>query len=49
MTVPNGRLLLVNGASPQSNSNPNMGWIVQKFGGTSVGKFAEKIAEDVIG
>jgi len=25
-----------------------MGWIVQKFGGTSVGKFAEKIAEDVI-
>jgi aspartate kinase len=26
-----------------------MGWIVQKFGGTSVGKFAEKIAEDVVG
>ena len=23
-------------------------WIVQKFGGTSVGKFAAKIAEDVV-
>ena len=48
MTIPN-RPLLVNGASPQSNSDPNIGWIVQKFGGTSVGKFAEKIAEDVVG
>jgi hypothetical protein len=24
------------------------GWIVQKFGGTSVGKFAVNIAEDII-
>jgi len=24
------------------------GWIVQKFGGTSVGKFPDKIAEDII-
>ncbi|KAL0631786.1 Aspartokinase [Maublancomyces gigas] len=24
------------------------GWIIQKFGGTSVGKFADKIAEDVV-
>lgn len=24
------------------------GWVVQKFGGTSVGKFADKIAEDVV-
>jgi aspartate kinase len=43
---------LLNGTPPlngylQSNSK-EMGWIVQKFGGTSVGKFAEKIAEDVV-
>lgn len=24
------------------------GWIVQKFGGTSVGKFPDKIADDII-
>jgi hypothetical protein len=24
------------------------GWIVQKFGGTSVGKFAVNIAEDIV-
>lgn len=23
-------------------------WVVQKFGGTSVGKFADKIAEDLV-
>ena len=34
--------------SLQGNSS-EMGWIVQKFGGTSVGKFAAKIAEDVVG
>jgi len=42
---------LVNGTaklSLQTNSF-EMGWIVQKFGGTSVGKFATKIAEDVVG
>jgi hypothetical protein len=39
---------LVNGAL-HSNSTADIGWIVQKFGGTSVGKFAEKIAEDVVG
>ena len=39
---------LVNGTF-HSNSNADMGWIVQKFGGTSVGKFAEQIAEDVVG
>lgn len=27
---------------------PTGGWIVQKFGGTSVGKFPIKIAEDII-
>ncbi|CAN8095798.1 unnamed protein product [Discula destructiva] len=30
-----------------SNDSPN-GWIVQKFGGTSVGKFPEKIADDIV-
>ena len=24
------------------------GWVVQKFGGTSVGKFPDKIAEDIV-
>lgn len=29
--------------------NPSThGWIVQKFGGTSVGKFPDKIAEDIV-
>ncbi|EWC46833.1 putative aspartokinase [Drechslerella stenobrocha 248] len=30
---------------------PNLataGWVIQKFGGTSVGKFAEKIAEEIV-
>jgi aspartate kinase len=42
----NGRPL-VNGVL-HGNSKGDIGWIVQKFGGTSVGKFAEKIAEDVV-
>ncbi|RYO77219.1 hypothetical protein DL762_009403 [Monosporascus cannonballus] len=29
------------------NSSAN-GWIIQKFGGTSVGKFPDKIAEDIV-
>lgn len=37
-----------NGVLRDDDSSPDMGWIVQKFGGTSVGKFAEKIAEDVV-
>jgi aspartate kinase len=45
---PNG-VPLVNGVPLQRNLNGDNGWIVQKFGGTSVGKFAEKIAEDVLG
>jgi aspartate kinase len=24
------------------------GWIIQKFGGTSIGKFAAKIADDIV-
>ncbi|KAH8664291.1 aspartate kinase [Xylariales sp. PMI_506] len=30
-----------------TNSSPN-GWVVQKFGGTSVGKFPDNIAEDIV-
>jgi len=45
---PNG-LPAVNGVPLQRNLNVDNGWIVQKFGGTSVGKFAEKIAQDVVG
>jgi aspartate kinase len=44
---------------PLSVNNPEMarallknhgdrGWVVQKFGGTSVGKFPDKIAEDIV-
>jgi aspartate kinase len=29
-------------------SSFNPGWIVQKFGGTSVGKFSEKITDDIV-
>lgn len=35
------------GSTLFKNSSPN-GWIVQKFGGTSVGKFPDKIAEDIV-
>ncbi|KAF4120190.1 aspartate kinase [Geosmithia morbida] len=29
-------------------NSPELGWVVQKFGGTSVGKFPEKIARDIV-
>lgn len=29
-------------------NDPNLPWVVQKFGGTSVGKFLENIADQVI-
>jgi aspartate kinase len=32
----------------QNVSDPDSKWLVQKFGGTSVGKFAIKIAEEVV-
>jgi hypothetical protein len=38
---------VVNGVL-RGNTDEQLGWIVQKFGGTSVGKFADKIAEDVV-
>jgi aspartate kinase len=35
---------------PQSRwkNDSEAGWVVQKFGGTSVGKFAVNIAEDIV-
>ncbi|CAG7847746.1 Probable aspartokinase; AltName: Full=Aspartate kinase [Serendipita indica DSM 11827] len=32
----------------QNSTDPDTSWVVQKFGGTSVGKFAIKIAEDAV-
>ncbi|EUC55184.1 aspartokinase [Rhizoctonia solani AG-3 Rhs1AP] len=32
----------------QNPDSPNARWVIQKFGGTSVGKFAAKIAEQVV-
>ncbi|KAG8809289.1 Aspartokinase, partial [Serendipita sp. 400] len=32
----------------QNSTDPDTPWVVQKFGGTSVGKFAIKIAEDAV-
>jgi aspartate kinase len=32
----------------QNSDSPNARWVIQKFGGTSVGKFAAKIAEEVV-
>lgn len=29
-------------------NDPSLGWVVQKFGGTSVGKFPDKIAHDIV-
>ncbi|KAM5342701.1 hypothetical protein ACJ41O_013667 [Fusarium nematophilum] len=30
------------------SNNSSLGWVVQKFGGTSVGKFPDKIAKDIV-
>jgi aspartate kinase len=32
----------------QNSIDPSARWLVQKFGGTSIGKFAVKIAEDIV-
>ena len=29
-------------------NNQSKPWVIQKFGGTSIGKFANKIAEDIV-
>lgn len=47
--VPNGQHLALSGTQslPKKN-NAEKAWIVQKFGGTSVGKFAVNIAEEIV-
>jgi aspartate kinase len=44
-----GRAALIQAphATLRKNSSPG-GWVVQKFGGTSIGKFAVNIAEDIV-
>lgn len=32
----------------QNNTDPSVKWLVQKYGGTSVGKFALRICEDIV-
>jgi aspartate kinase len=32
----------------QNTINPEAKWLVQKYGGTSVGKFASQIAENIV-
>jgi aspartokinase len=34
--------------SERRKNDSSAGWVVQKFGGTSVGKFAVNIAEDIV-
>lgn len=36
------------GSNARRGNTSRGGWIVQKFGGTSVGKFAVNIAEDIV-
>ncbi len=36
------------GSQSRLKNNSEAGWVVQKFGGTSVGKFAVNIAEDIV-
>lgn len=42
-SIPLGRM-----ARSTMKNNSENGWVVQKFGGTSVGKFPDKIAEDIV-
>jgi aspartate kinase len=36
-------------SSVRRKNNARGGWIIQKFGGTSVGKFPQQIAENIAG
>ena len=36
------------GSQSRWRNDSEAGWVVQKFGGTSVGKFAVNIAEDIV-
>ena len=40
--------VFMNGDGEKPEDSAERGWIVQKFGGTSVGKFAVKVAEDIV-
>jgi hypothetical protein len=42
------RQSLKEASSERRKNNSTAGWVVQKFGGTSVGKFAVNIAEDIV-
>lgn len=46
-SLPDSAMNGANGHLMRGN-DPKRGWIIQKFGGTSIGKFADKIAEDVV-
>lgn len=47
--VTNGVVVRGGGVKREQRRNDSEGgWIVQKFGGTSVGKFAGNIAEDIV-
>ena len=45
-----GSTTLVNGyhSALVRNNDVSKKWMVQKFGGTSIGKFADRIAEDTV-
>lgn len=42
------QILVNENSSLQHRNHDAKPWVVQKFGGTSVGKFADKIAEDLV-
>lgn len=54
--VPNGAILPSNGiavhdalpASDLCRNHPEKSWVVQKYGGTSIGKVPVEIAEDIV-
>lgn len=48
-----GSTLLMNGecyrqAPRQYKNNPDLPWVIQKFGGTSVGKFSDSLVEEIV-
>lgn len=47
--VPDSTAKIPNGTSAVANTGGSGDWVIQKFGGTSVGKFALNIVDQVIG
>lgn len=48
-----GSTVLINGdchkqALRQYPNDPNQSWVIQKFGGTSVGKFSNNLVEEIV-